>query len=47
MLEFFAEEFGVGKGFGVRHEAGAHGADGLVFVAGAPFFDGELAVALN
>ena len=38
VLEFFAEEFGVGEGFGIGHEAGAERADGLVFVS--PFFYG-------
>ena len=38
VLEFFAEEFGVGEGFGIGHEAGAERTDGLVFAA--PFFYG-------
>jgi hypothetical protein len=47
VLKFFAQQFSIGETLGVGHEAGAHGTDSLIFAVTAPFFDGELAVALN
>src|ERR1700719_1450817 len=45
MLEFFPERFAVWESLRVGHQARAHRAHRLVFTA--PFFDGELAMALN
>lgn len=45
VLEFFAEHFAVGQSPGIRHQARAHGPNGLVFAT--PFLDRELTVPLN
>ena len=45
VLEFFAQQFAVGKSLRIGHQTRAHGPDGLVFAS--PFLDGEPAMPLN